>query len=242
MKILNLITILFLLNVAEQPTFNSKIKHGEITYSVYISNFDKSVKKDANKEVKEQINQANDEIVKIQFLLKFDDTQSIFEVINKLTVGNDNQNLGLQIANAIVGTTDKYYKNTLLKEKLKFTEKLGEKIIYDLPYKEFEWILTNESKKINGLLCYKAYTKVKQLNEVTNIVKTFQPTAWYCPSIPLSYGPRGVDGLPGLVLEASFNGKVTFVVDKIDFNIKPIIKNNVFNGKRTKRIIYEKDI
>lgn len=241
MKILNLISILFLMFPLNQKCVNNKIKNGEITYSVYILDYDSDKNKEIDKELKEQMNVANQEISKIEFKLNFNEEMSFFEVIDKLETDDANQSIGLKLAKTITGVTEKYYKNLKSKEKLKFSDRYSKSIIYELPFEEFDWVLTKESKKINGYLCYKAYTNVKQLNETTNVLRYFTPTVWYCPEIPVSYGPRGLDGLPGLVLEATFNGKITFVANKIELSGKKVIEKPIFKGKKIKKVIYEKN-
>jgi GLPGLI family protein len=52
-----------------------------------------------------------------------------------------------------------------------------------------QWQISNETKDINGLHCRKA-------------VSPGQWQAWYCPDIPIQFGPYFIVGLPGLVVEA----------------------------------------
>lgn len=61
------------------------------------------------------------------------------------------------------------------------------------------WTLTTESKKIDSYTCYKATSEYI----VVNPAGTFRHpvVAWYCPAIPISHGPNGFGGLPGLILE-----------------------------------------
>ena len=44
-------------------------------------------------------------------------------------------------------------------------------------------------------------------------------TAWYTPEIPVSQGPEGYWGLPGLILEVN-DGKITILCSKIVLNPK----------------------
>lgn len=64
---------------------------------------------------------------------------------------------------------------------------------------ETNWVLHNESKKINNYLCYKATQEIT----IKNTKGEFKhiATAWYCPEIPYSFGPFGYGGLPGLIFE-----------------------------------------
>ena len=51
----------------------------------------------------------------------------------------------------------------------------------------------------------------------------FTPTVWFAPSLPYSFGPIGLDGLPGLVLEATFNGRIYYFATNIIFNDKSLL-------------------
>jgi GLPGLI family protein len=92
-------------------------------------------------------------------------------------------------------------------------------------------------KEIEGFLCYKATST----NIVINQKGTFRfpIIAWYCPKIPLSFGPNGYGNLPGLILELQVRN-VMYGVKKIDLNLKkpsvlakpkdyPVITDEQFN-------------
>ena len=51
------------------------------------------------------------------------------------------------------------------------------------------------------------------------------------PELPYQYGPRGLDGLPGLVLEGKFSTGIYFYASKIELAIKD---NSVQIERRTK--------
>jgi GLPGLI family protein len=62
-----------------------------------------------------------------------------------------------------------------------------------------EWEITSDSKQILGYECLKAYGNKN--NEGTH--KFFSRIeAWFTNEIELSHGPYGINGLPGLILEA----------------------------------------
>jgi GLPGLI family protein len=91
-----------------------------------------------------------------------------------------------------------FYISSDLDTKMRYINSyLGE---YRISYAhKTEWELENESKYIDTYLCYKATSE----EVVVNSEGTFKHAiiAWYCPSIPFSYGPKGFNGLPGLILE-----------------------------------------
>lgn len=95
-----------------------------------------------------------------------------------------------------------------------------------------DWKITNESKVINGYLCYKAsMNREKYLLKATNAknpeIKKIEKelVAWFCPEFPYSFGPDEFFGLPGIVFEAYHSdGKVLFAIDKIELNSNQKIK------------------
>ena len=94
---------------------------------------------------------------------------------------------------------------------------------------KINWIYTNEKKTIDGYECYKATSEY--LVENTKGGYFHHPvTAWYCPKIPFSQGPRGYNGLPGLIIELQVRN-VTYGVSLIDLNST---KDFEFNKKKIK--------
>ena len=60
--------------------------------------------------------------------------------------------------------------------------------------------------------------KTSFLDEI-EMPKEITITAWYTPEIPVSQGPEGYWGLPGLILEVN-DGKTTILCSKIVLNPK----------------------
>jgi len=79
------------------------------------------------------------------------------------------------------------------------------------------WKISNEKKQIDGFTCYKA-TKTLVIKRGK---KTFTTPmiAWFCPDIPVSFGPIEFGGLPGLILEAQTN-KFLYGLKQIKLNNK----------------------
>ena len=92
------------------------------------------------------------------------------------------------------------------------SEFLG-KNIYKKETKKENWLITKETKKIDNYLCYKA----TNTNVVVNPKGEFKfpVTAWFCPEIPVSFGPSGYGNLPGLILELQVRN-VSYIAKKID--------------------------
>lgn len=80
------------------------------------------------------------------------------------------------------------------------------------------WQLTDESKLIDDKLCFKATTSILIISRLGN--KEIEITAWYCPEIPIPFGPQNYGGLPGLIMELNDRAGLTFFVSKINLNKK----------------------
>lgn len=76
------------------------------------------------------------------------------------------------------------------------------------------WELLNEKKMILDFECYKAVREYEE--ERNGIVRKNTLIAWYCPEIPLSFGPFG-HSLPGLILELQ-DKNVIYGASSINFN------------------------
>ena len=70
-------------------------------------------------------------------------------------------------------------------------------------------------------------------NEEAREKKTITITAWYTPQIPVSAGPAGYHGLPGLILETN-DGSQTIICSKIVINPKK--SNDIVEPKKGKKV------
>lgn len=114
------------------------------------------------------------------------------------------------------GANGIFYKNLKTKEKLKQLNFVGENYIVKYPMNEFNWIITKEKKYINKFQCFKAYYTETFFSDLLKKEVTVVTTAWFTTDIPLPFGPKGCDGLPGLVLEVSYyNDSVFFIAENI---------------------------
>ncbi len=91
----------------------------------------------------------------------------------------------------------------------------------------FNWTISKENKKINGIDCIKAITQFRG--------RKYE--AWFAPSIPLNIGPWKLHGLPGAILEAYDTKKeVQFLIEKIE--IPTDIKNVMVEPQSNKKITW----
>jgi GLPGLI family protein len=153
---------------------------------------------------------ANDKNINLE--LVFNDTISLFRYIDGLNV-DDFSN----IAKSICGCGQRYiqHKNFYYTNNDELMMEKNSYVIKDTIKKN--WQITNETKNIDGLICYKA-----TLNEIeiqpNNTPYEHNFISWFCPSIPSSFGPIGFGGLPGTILILETNSSI--------FKVKEIIKNN----------------
>lgn len=153
-------------------------------------------------------NEANTE-----FELFFNKKESLYQKVEKLDIV-DKSNFNKLLDN------NKYYKNIETNVKLYQIEK-PELFNVIVPFEQYKWEITTETKIINGYKCYKATTTYEDMyNPFKDRRLVFNPVVWFTPEIPASFGPKGLDGLPGLVLEASINGKKYLYASKIEFDFK----------------------
>lgn len=170
-----------------------------------------------------QMKEALSKPIENSFILYFDKTASVYEMVVKL---DPNAPVGMRPF-----TPGKRYNN--LKEGIV----LHERELYD---KEFivedslekpEWKLENETKKIGNYTCYKAtYTIVIEPPKTDGTDKAIDlmaslprreivVTAWYAPEIPVSHGPGDYWGLPGLILGVTTDN-MTMLCTKLTLNPK----------------------
>jgi len=78
---------------------------------------------------------------------------------------------------------------------------------------KYIWEFSDETKEINGYLCYKGVLK-----SIENSKGSFYPvTVWYCPAIPLEAGFKNYNNLPGAVLELH-EKHIAYLATNIIFN------------------------
>ena len=189
-------------------------KKGTITYNFKILEDEKFIK---NEVIGKFFLQAIEGAKHLKFELTFNDSISEFKLIKNMAL--DGENLEIAIIDSRARKEIYIFKNKIYHNNSNGLFKENEFLIID-PLNQ-NWVYTNETKIIDGYTCYKATNEYI----VTNGKIFKHPViAWFCPQIPISIGPRGYGGLPGLILELQEWNSV-FGVEKIEFsnNVKEII-------------------
>jgi GLPGLI family protein len=202
-KLITIVTFFIILNSFAQ------IQNGKIEYGVNIEMLG-GLKEDGP--FKKLYAGAVENAKYLNFILSFDKERAVFSINEGL--GSDNSDTGLSKITA--GYMNEVYQTKDFS--LCAVNGFGNYLLKTDVVKD--WILVNETKEIEGFICYKATSTKKGINLKGAI---FPVIAWYCPKIPFSYGPNGYGNLPGLILELQVRN-VVYGVKKIDLNLpKPPI-------------------
>jgi len=203
-----------------------QIKNGIIEYSLNVEMLE-GLKE--NGPFKRMYSEAVNNAKHLRFNLAFNGKNSVFSLNNGLVVGEENNTQSAIIASG--------YKGTVYQSKeasySEIEKGFGNYLLINEPV---EWILTDETKEIEGFLCYRA-TAVKI---IINSSGTFKHPiiAWYCPKIPLSFGPNGYGKLPGLILELQVRN-VLYGIKKINLNLP---KEPELTKMKDYKIVTEKEL
>ncbi|GGH03498.1 GLPGLI family protein [Pedobacter zeae] len=190
-----------------------------------------------------------------EYLLNFNRYESVYKEIKELE--NASQTGKIDVIGIGSGTEGGIYKDMRNKVFAESRDGFGKLFLIEDTLVSLPWKLTEETKQIGGITCYKA-TAYLERKVTTNVadeqgkitakekkIKT-NVTAWYAPSIPVNNGPALYWGLPGLILEIS-DGRLTLLCSEIVLNDKTEAKiekpkkgQKVSQGKFDE--IYEKKV
>lgn len=226
----NLITLLiivfFQLTSFSQQTFIYKTS-AEIDY--------KSIKLD---EVKKLMRNVESELDENKFILSVLDNQSQFSV--SAALNKDSQNLqALKIAEAMSYVSDQWFYNSSNGSLYLQTSFMNQ--IFNVQFKELpRWQIKNEHKVIGKYKVTKAVTTRKFIG--SNGVKEKEIEAWFCKDIPVSHGPMGAVGLPGLVVQLRLQNTI-YTLDSVENAVSPLKKvnqNEVISSEKFYDLVDEK--
>lgn len=194
------------------------------------------------------------EMLKKQFekthILTFNKEESLYKEEESLGAPNPQ---GMQMVMVGNGGSDMLYKNIKEKRKTNQTETFSKFFLIKDDLKAHQWTLESGTKNIGEYTCFKA-TMTREVEDIesgftikTNDnsaneedkaekekkMKTITITAWYTPQIPVSVGPAGYHGLPGLILETN-DGSQTIICSKIVIN--PEKSNEIIEPSKGKEV------
>lgn len=198
--------ILFLLITNASIGQNYKIIYGK-SFSQNLEDLEKIT--DIN--VKNNIISINQSFDQVEYELLINNNVAIFSYVKTLKLPGFNPRAISVGGGSGVHFYDKKSNTEIFETKLR-----EKKYLIKSNISKYNWNITSESKKINNFLCYRA-TAIIEYDDFRGKEK-HEIEAWFCPEIPLSYGPDIYYGLPGLIFEANY------VNSKVKFYLKNIVK------------------
>ena len=240
----------------EYQTIQNKSKKEAVSIS---KESEKESAKDAIAGIdKEAFEEAMKKAFQKNYLLTFNKNEALFEEVVALEKPNPTQG-GVSISVSMSGDGDKYM-NT--KDKISYTEEdiFGDEFVIKDSLPKIAWEISNETKIIGDYNCVKAtYVEPVSKNDLeayerqqekikngkTTLFEMKKPepktiTAWYTSEIPVSFGPNGVWGLPGLILQLE-NENYIYFCTKVSIKNNETVKIKIPNsGKVISKKEYEK--
>jgi len=225
---INLSILLFFLLIG----FNSQSQNqsGSITYKGIVN--EKFVdsflvaykKKDRPMSVKQDVIKAMENAKVEEFLLNFKNDESYY--YKKPNLEDQNYLMGSR-----AGTTP-YYTNSSKDMIIQMSRPLG-----NINFKPVEWEITGKTKKIGNYTCRQAKTTEKVYSRQGYFIYK-DVVAWFAPDIPISFGPKNYNGLPGLILQIE-DREYTLTAIKINLNPSDDVKIKRIDKKD--KVISEKE-
>jgi GLPGLI family protein len=210
-KIVLLLTLICIIKVHSQDS-----RKLAVNYTLFIGDNSEGLKNDDLR------NAVSLESGNLNFKLFINDTISYFVDIN----GISNEKLTAKLAVLKTKYVTPIYcdsdKNFLFNNSPNFRFFKTQEYLINKK-KILDWIITNESKIIDGNVCYKA--TATDIDYGGRDQNKFEISAWFCPEIPFSFGPVYYGNLPGLILEISYLD-IKLLATKIEnyFDEKKIVK------------------
>ncbi|KOS04841.1 hypothetical protein AM493_01360 [Flavobacterium akiainvivens] len=156
------------------------------------------------------------------YTLQFDNASSYYKKVE-----NPAQELSGMLVISAGSFNAQHYMNLKDNKAIMQLTILDETYLLTNTPRDITWKQENEVKQIAGYTCKKA-TYLRPEDNTT-------VTAWYTPDIPVSLGPEGYYGLPGLILEIN-EGNAVLQCTAISLNTgkKPVITPPATGRKVTK--------
>lgn len=188
---------------------HSQSIEGTITYLASSKKAVEFVQNDKDKNRKQTVSELYKKAKDVNSVLRFNNQLSEYYVIDKMDITS---NEVFNFTYVMAGSESKYYTyNNVMTTKNKTLNCHLLDECFLIKNEEKKWILTQESRKIQGFLAYKALIKNPRNNKIVL-------EAWYTPEIPYQYGVMDLYGLPGLILEVNRN---TFSMKAIRIELNP---------------------
>ena len=173
----------------------------EIVYSI---NMDRSVireKVDMDRDMRDRIMSMERSYSDLSYTLLTNNNIGIY-TLNK-GVSNDSEGYALAVSQT--GGNSKYiYARNAPDYRI---AQVNDKIFHIASrYEHSQWQIKDEFKTILGYECQKATNEYTFFSHLRNRNVDILTTIWFTPNIDVPFGPKGIVGAPGLILEATTTG------------------------------------
>ncbi len=201
---IRLLLICFLL-----PTFllaQTPVKEGTVRYLVtqsWVKKMNALTYLSTQRKEKIAYTNGNNSEWKYYTVLHFNTTESKYE--------NSEESAERDDENTYAWRKETYFlkRNTETQKQFDAFTMLGKNYVVEDTLAGMNWKILNDIKEVAGHVCMKAY--------IEPTIRKHKITAWFAMDIPISHGPEGFYGLPGLILELDYNdGAMVVSADKID--------------------------
>lgn len=201
-SVLVLLSLIFSINGNSQD-----IMSGEITYTTKI-NMHRGIPDDDNGEM---IKSMIPEFQSVENTLLFSESESLYKVKKNEEVDDEpivEDDGGMHIEIEMGENNDIIYTNLETNEVVEQRDLMGKQFLIKDSIDQTMWKITGEQKVVSGLNCMRA--------EYFNEEDSTAYIAWFTSQIPISTGPAGFSGLPGLIVYVDINdGEMTISVNNI---------------------------
>jgi len=200
-------TLLFMAVMAFPAMSYTQSTEGKVIYEV-TTQMDFKMLNSESEEIKSMIPKTNSTYKQLLFTPK----ESLYKNYENLEKEDNNQmnfttSEGNQVNIKMKQPDNVVYKDLdkqMLTDKREF---MGKDFIIKEPFREFQWKITGETKKILDYTAQKA-----TLQDSVGVIE-----AWFTPQIPVSVGPQEYGNLPGLILQLSLNdGEQVITATKVE--------------------------
>ena len=112
-------------------------------------------------------------------------------------------------------------------------------------HNNFDWKISEETKKIGEFTCYKAtgYRETSYREEGKYKIKKTPVVAWFCPDIPVPFGPVFARDLPGLIFEFQFGAGIVYGLTDINLTekakITPLPDKEILTKEQWRERLYK---
>lgn len=231
--------------------------------------------KDMTPDMQKRIEENMKKMFEKTFILNFNKTASIYKEEEKLEASAQAGGGGWRMMSSFAGGGGTFYKNVKDKQYSNDKEFMGKEFLVKDSLTSLAWKMEAETRVIGGYTCYKATAvkkpsatdfrnmrprkedaekkegakpaedKKTNFLDAVEVPKEIVITAWYTPEIPVSQGPEGYWGLPGLILEVN-DGRTTVLCSKVVLNpkdkveIKAVTKGKVVSQKEYDEAVMKK--